>query len=158
MKIRKVVSYSACALFFGSFVSSSAQVNSWNNPLSARWEDPYWSLGVLPASDQSIMVTNSGFKAVGIWPSTVANFPASLTVNNVTINGPTNGYNTLLLNYSGSAVPLHVRDGLNIGRNGVLLNLYAGLQVDGSAGDGLNVLPGGKLIQESGTLVATNAT
>src|SRR5207248_8975425 len=101
---------------------------------------PYWSLGVLPASDEYIMITNSGFKAVAVWHSTVVNFPASLRVNNVTISGPTNGYNTLLLNYAGSAVPLHVRDSLTIGRNGVLINLYAGLRVDGSAGGGLNVL------------------
>src|ERR1700722_7517630 len=84
-----------------------AQVNSWINPASGNWDDASsWSLGVLPGSSQSIMITNSGWKAVAINPSTPVNFPDSMTVSNLTILGPTNTENTLLLNFVGAGNPL----------------------------------------------------
>jgi hypothetical protein len=71
--------------------SVSAQVNSWITPTSGNWEDQTaWSLGVLPGSSQLVMVTNSGWKAVAINPSAPVNFPASMTVSNLTIQGSTN--------------------------------------------------------------------
>src|SRR2546422_668493 len=107
MTILRTIIYSLCC---GSTLSCLAQINSWTNPASAKWEQPYWSLGALPGNGQSVVITNGGFKAVGIWPSTVAAFPASLTLSNLTIDAPTDGYSTLLLNFSGSDVPLHVQD------------------------------------------------
>ena len=50
-------------------------VNTWTNPASAHWEEAFWSIGVLPNSNQSVAITNNGYKAVGIFPSTAANFP-----------------------------------------------------------------------------------
>ena len=102
-----------CRLWFLVFTlgisSASAQVNSWTNPTSGSWDDPSsWSLHALPGSSQSIVLTNSGWKAVAINPSTPLNFPDSMTVSNLTIQGSTNTQNVLLLNYFGTDVPLTV--------------------------------------------------
>src|ERR1041384_822788 len=70
--------------------STSAQVNSWIAG-SGSWDQALnWSLGVLPDSSQSVMITNSGWKAVTINSSTPINFPSSMTVDNLTVGGPTN--------------------------------------------------------------------
>lgn len=103
------------------------------------------------------MITNGGFKAVAVWPSTVVNFPASQTVSNLTVSAPAGSLNRLLLNFSNSDVPLHVRNAVHIGTNGSLMNLYGGLQIDGVVGGQFDI-HGGELIQESGTTVATNVT
>ncbi|HZV33973.1 MAG TPA: hypothetical protein VFB72_05305, partial [Verrucomicrobiae bacterium] len=110
------------------------------NPLSGAWDDATsWSLGVLPGSLQSVMITNSNWKAVAINPSTPINFPDSMTVSNLTISGSTNTENTLLLNYFGTAVPLTVLNGLTLQDGGQILDLNSGLVV------------------QSGTIVVTNS-
>src|SRR5579871_6984387 len=121
--------------FVASVLASTsvlAQVNSWINPTSGNWDNPtLWSLGVLPASSQSVMITNSGFKAVAINPSTPINFPASMTVSSLTIQGATNSANTLLLNFFGTAVPLTVLNGLTLQDGAQILDLNSGLAVPG---------------------------
>ena len=82
------------------------QANSWTNPSSARWEDPFWSLGMLPMADQSVVITNDGWKAVGIFPSTPLNYPASMTVQDLRLSAIPGSFNRLLLNYSGTDRPL----------------------------------------------------
>lgn len=131
--------------------SAWAQVNSWTGPVSAPWESMNWSLGVLPDSMQSIMITNAGYKAVGISPSTVANYPSSMTVSNLTVSAPTNGYNTLLLNYSGTATPLDVLDGCTIGTNGAIVNLYAAFELQSEL-----MIDGGQYVEQGGVTIATN--
>jgi hypothetical protein len=138
-----------------SYESRAQLTNAWTNAVSAHWESASWSLGVLPDRTQSIVITNAGFKSVGIFPSTSTGFSNSLTIGILAINGPTNGLNTLLLNFSGTAVPLHVLDGAFIGSNGVVANLYAGFQVEGTNGAQF-VLQSGKYWEEGGTLIATN--
>ncbi len=87
--------------------TAGAQINSWIKPSSGSWDDASsWSLGVLPDSSQSVMITNSVWKAVAINPSTPINFPGSMTVSNLTILGATNAFNTLLLNSVGTGSPL----------------------------------------------------
>src|SRR5947208_9271414 len=94
-------------------ITTSAQVDSWINPTSGNWDQASsWSLGVLPDSSQSVMITNSGWKAVAINPSTPVNFPNSMTVSNLTVRGAWDTENVLLLNYFGTAVPLTVINGL----------------------------------------------
>jgi hypothetical protein len=100
------------------------------------------------------MITNAGYKAVGIWPSTVSNFPASLTVSNLTISAPANALSTLLLNYSGTTTPLRVLNGCTISTNGSLDNFYGAFEVDSGQWN----INSGQFIQEGGTSVATNAT
>jgi hypothetical protein len=145
----------AFATFFPPRVWSTPPINSWTNAGSAHWEESFWSLGTLPNSSQSVAITNAGFKSVGIFPTTATDFPTSLTIDSLSIEGPTNGFNTLLLNFSGTSTPLHTLDGVLIGTNGMLANFYSGIQVDGTNGGGL-VLQSGKLIEEGGTLTASN--
>jgi hypothetical protein len=129
-----------------------AQVNSWTNPVSGNWDQvTNWSAGALPNSSQSVRITNSGWKAVAINPSTPINFPGSMIVSNLTIGGPTNTVNTLLLNFFGTTTPLHVVDDFNIEPNGHLLMFYSGLTVDQM----LNV--NGPFDQEGGQLLFTNS-
>ncbi len=137
------------ALFTFTSTSVLAQTNSWINPTSGNWENAAsWSLGVPPGSSQSVMITNSGFKAVAINPSTPVNFPGSMTVNNLTINGTTNTQNTLLLNFFGIGVPLKILSGCSIGANGTLDNFESSFEVDG----GLD-LEGGIFSQLGGVTV-----
>src|SRR5436189_1981202 len=83
-------------------VSSQAQTNVWTKTTSGNWEEPFWSLGTLPNSTQSVAIVNSGSKAVAINASTAQNFPASLTVSNLTVrNVGVNDTNTLLVNFVG---------------------------------------------------------
>lgn len=117
------------------------QTNSWTKPTSGYWEEPYWSLGVLPDSTQMVEITNAGWKAVAIGASTIQTAPGSLTVRALDLYADNDSAITLMLNYAGTAVPLHVLENLTIRRNAVLLNLYSGLQVDGNlemqGGEGL---------------------
>src|SRR5437868_13234864 len=110
--------------------SVSAQVNSWTGETSGNWDQTSsWSLGVLPSSSQSVMITNSRWKAVAINPSTPVNFPASMTISNLTIRGAWDTENTLLLNYAGTAVPLTVSNGLTLQDNAQIVNFNSGLTV-----------------------------
>src|SRR2546423_1464222 len=110
--------------------SAMAQVNSWVSG-SSNWDQPAnWSLGILPNSSQSVMITNSGSKAVAINPSTPVNFPNSMTVGGLTVSGTSGAENTLLLNFFGTTTPLHVLNDLNLETNGHVLMLYSSLTVD----------------------------
>lgn len=101
-----------------SVVSSGAITNEWTKTSSGYWEEPFWSLGTLPSAGQDVAFRNPGWKALAIGTNTTANYPASLTVNNLIIDGPTNSANQLLLNWAGLAVPLVVRENLIVGTNG----------------------------------------
>src|SRR5581483_2220983 len=116
----------------GHAISNSGVVNSWINPASGNWDDASsWSLGVLPDSSQSVLITNSGWKAVAINPSTQFSFPGFITVKNLTIQGATNTENTLLLNFFGTTVPLTVLNGLTLRDGAQILNFNSGLEVQG---------------------------
>ena len=105
--------------------SSFAATNSWIKSISGNWEEPFWSLGELPsASQEAIVFTNAGFKALAIAPSTVANHPNSLQINHLYVDAPTNSHNRLLLNYAGLNVPLTTTTAY-IGRDGSLLSYYS---------------------------------
>jgi len=116
-------------LSFAFAFSGLAITNEWTKPTSGYWEEPYWSLGVAPSTDhESIAFRNSGWKALAIGTNTTANFPASLTLNNLIIDGPTNSANQLLLNWAGLNVPLVVRSNLTIGTNGSLASHSSALR------------------------------
>src|SRR5438045_2683299 len=91
-------------------VQSVQLINDWTNSSSAKWESPYWSLGILPASNQAVNITNSGYKAVNIDSGTFSAYPSSLTVSNLQVSAPSNNLSTLLLNYTGLAAPVKVLD------------------------------------------------
>src|SRR5438105_15733542 len=148
----RALCFVAAVVAFTSTVS--AQVNSWINPTSGNWDQASsWSLGVLPGSSQSVMITTSGWKAVAINPSTPGNFPASMTVSNLTIRGATNTENTLLLNWAGTAVPLTVLNGVTLQDDGRIVNFNSGLVVQG----GTFVITNATMIQDGGFIRATNA-
>jgi hypothetical protein len=106
----------------------------------------------LPDSSQSVRITNSNWKAVAINPSTPINFPGAMTVGSLSIDGPTNTVNALLLNFFGTTPSLHVLKDLNLEPNGHLQMLYSGLRVDNT----FNVK--GPFDQEGGELVFTNSS
>jgi hypothetical protein len=97
------------------------------------------------------MITNAGWKAVAINPSTPVNFPSAMTVGSLTVDGPTNTENTLLLNFFGTTQPLHVLGDFNIESHGHLSMSSSGLQVDNL----FNVR--GPFDQNGGELVFTNS-
>src|SRR2546421_1118912 len=135
--------------------SVSAQVNSWINPTSGNWDQSAsWSLGVLPNSSQSVMITNSGWKAVAINPSTPVNYPASMTVSNLTVRGAWDTENVLLLNYFGTAAPLTVLNGLTLQDDGRIVNFNSGLVVQ----SGTIIVTNSQIIQDGGFFIATNST
>ena len=131
---------------------AKAEVNSWTKTNSGNWEEPVWSLGVLPNSTQSVEISTTGWKAVAINPSTVQNFPASLTVSNLTIRNSFDGETTLLLNYFNDEVPLHVLDNLTVDSGGRIVNFHSGMIVGGSVN-----LSGTRCTQDGGTVQITNA-
>jgi hypothetical protein len=127
-------------------------INDWTNPASAKWESSSWSLGILPASNQTVNITNAGYKAVAIDNATFSGYPDSLTVSNLTISAPANGLSTLLLNYAETATPLKILSGCTIGTNGALDNYQSSFEVDGTNGGEL-LLDGGTFAQEGGQTV-----
>lgn len=129
-----------------------SQVNQWTNTTSANWQDPYWSLGVLPDSSQTVEIVNPGYKAVGIRSSTVEDPPESLTIGSLMVAGPVNSANTLLLDYAGASTPLRVLNGATVGNNGTIENLHSGLAIE----QGALSITNGKVIQNYGFVTVSN--
>src|SRR5438067_2407632 len=135
-------------------IASAQVINSWTKATSGNWDQASsWSLGVLPNSSQAVMITNSGWKAVAINPSTPVNFPGSMTVSNLTVRGAWDTENVLLLNYFGTAVPLTVLNGLTLQDDGRIVNFNSGLVVQ----DGTVVITNATMIQDGGFVRVTNA-
>ena len=123
-----------------------AQTNSWTNSASGNWEDAYWSLGVLPGTNQTILFTNDGTKTLTIGANTVQNFPGTLNVNSITISSPLNSFNTLSLNSAGTGSPLTVQS-ISVGSNSAMTMISSALELNGPSGAGLQV--GGEFDQNA---------
>jgi hypothetical protein len=135
-------------------VASGQVANNWINPASARWDSTSsWSLANLPGANQVVSITNGGYKAVNIDSLTAANYPSAMSVSNLAISAPTGALSTLLLNYPGLSVPLHILGGCEVNTNGTLQNLFGHLQVDGGDGRDFHLIGRGQYIQEGGQLV-----
>src|SRR5436190_15194644 len=120
---------SPCLTLFG-------QVNSWTSPVSAKWESANWSLGILPGAGQSVMITNTGWKAVEINWNTTGSYGSSTTnLYSVTISSPANSRNTLLMNYAGSQTPLTTRY-LIVSSNAEMTMSSSALYLNGGGGEG----------------------
>jgi hypothetical protein len=128
-----------------------AQDNVWTSTTGGNWQDASWSLG-LPATNHTIWLTNDGWKAVQIGADTVRNFPQSLNVNAINISSPTNTFNTLLLNYAGSATPLTVKS-LTVASNSALQLFSSALQINGLNSSGMIV---GGSVEQNDSVVAGN--
>jgi len=117
------------ALLLSLVTASGQTTNSWIKPSSGNWDDTSgWSLGVLPNSSQSVLIANSGWKAVAINSSTPLSYPSSMTVRSLTIRGAWDTMNTLFLNYAALAVPLRVDTDLRIETNSALVSYYSALR------------------------------
>lgn len=136
--------------------TSWAQTNAWTKNVSGNWEEPFWSLAALPSSTQSIMITNAGFKAVGISINTVNVASNSLTVSNLTVNAPPGSFNTLLLNYSGVVNPLRALGNFYLGTNGQFINLSGTLRTE-SATRGAFTADGTVIQSEGGQMFFQHA-
>jgi len=130
---------------------ADAQDNVWTSTTSGNWQDASWSLG-LPATNQTIWVTNHGWKAVQIGADTAQNFPQSLGLDTINISSPTNSFNTLLLNFAGSATPLTVKS-LNVASNSSVQMFSSAVQLNGPDGSGAMI--GGQFDQND-SVVAGN--
>ncbi|HWQ93450.1 MAG TPA: PKD domain-containing protein [Clostridia bacterium] len=106
-----------------------SSMNEWTKSTSGNWEEACWSRGQLPARGQGMVaIRNPGWKAVAIGHDTVVNHPEAVAVDRLTIEGPPNSFNTLLLNYAGLDVPLVVGSDLLLGTNASLLCHYSALR------------------------------
>jgi len=102
-----LVGFSAVVLHTPSLVVAAD--NAWTKPNSGNWEEQaYWSLGVLPDATQSVLFTNAGWKALAIGANTAQNFPQSMRVQSLRVEGPVDSFNTLLMNWAGFEQPLQV--------------------------------------------------
>lgn len=137
-----------------SILNSFADVNSWLKPASGNWEEPQWSAGVLPNSGHAVMITNAGWKAVQIAPSTAQNFPGSLNVYSITVSSPVDSYNTLLLNYVGFDRPLTVNYSLTVDSGSTMSLFSSALRLAGPTGVGLSI--GGEFNQNDSSQVTGN--
>lgn len=106
--------------------------NNWTNPASGNWQDLSWSLGVRPTTNHDVMITNANSKAVGIFPGIPAAYSSNMVVSNLTIAAPAGSVNTLLLNYSGTAIPLTVLGTCTVGSNGILNIQYGSVVASGA--------------------------
>jgi hypothetical protein len=119
---------SFCLVYSATAQASDASVNAWTKPTSGYWEEPFWSLGKLPAADQAyVAFTNAGWKALAIGQNTTANFSNSLNIQNLIIEAPSDSFNQLLFNYAGTNVPLNVQ-WLDLGTNASLVSYYSTLK------------------------------
>ncbi len=124
--------------------------NAWTSPVSGSWENlAPWSRGLIPGANQAVMLTNAGWKAVQISPTTAQNFPQSLEVNSVVVSSPSNTFNTLLMNFAGLATPLTVEE-LSVGSNSAMTMLSSALQINGPAEGGMTI--GGQFNQTDSTV------
>lgn len=111
--------------------TSHGQINAWIKPTSGAWEEPQWTLETLPGPGQTVAITNAGWKAVAIGSTTVSEHASTLTIEGLQLNAPPDSMNVLLLNYSGTEVPLRVEGDVEVGLNGRIDSLYSGLSVGG---------------------------
>jgi hypothetical protein len=135
--------------------AQALQYNAWTSPSSGHWEDPDWSLGVLPGPNQAILFTNAGWKALAIGPNTSQNYPQTMNVDSITVSSPTNSYNVLLLNYAGYQTPLSANM-ITLGSNAVITLLASALNVTNTGNSNYVFEVGGTVNQ--GDFPAVNAS
>ncbi|MBE0546020.1 MAG: hypothetical protein IH623_32235 [Verrucomicrobia bacterium] len=114
----------------GWCLEAGAQLNSWTGAGSGYWENPDWSLGALPGTNQTILFTNAGWKVLEITANTAQNLPQTLSVDSITIASPTNSFNTVWLNHAGFVTPL-TANSLTVASNSAVVMASSALRVAG---------------------------
>ena len=113
---------------------ASGQTNVWTNSASGYWEQPFWSAGALPGTNQDIVFTNA-WQALAIGQSTVQAAPDSLTIGSLIVAAPLGTFSEVLMNYAGTNNPLVIagtnawQGALVIGTNSAFEILDSALQV-----------------------------
>src|SRR5690242_1717628 len=87
---KRVAGFAGGLLALGVFggLSATGATNEWTKPSSGYWEESFWSLGRLPLDQDSVAFRNSNWKALAIGANTTANYPGSLSVNNLLVEAP----------------------------------------------------------------------
>jgi hypothetical protein len=135
MGIRTIIAI--IGLSFAAATVRAGFPNSWRAAGNGFWDDSPgpWSLNAPPSiTDSADLITNAASKLVTIDSSVVSGSPTTLTISNLTLGGTVGGTNTLLLNTSGTNVPLHVFNAMLVSNAAVLQITNSFLQVDGGAG------------------------
>jgi len=135
---------------------AAADTNEWTKPTDGKWEEPFWSLGSLPNSDQAIHLINAGEKIVVIDAATSQLQPQSLSISQLVITGK----NTLLLNNVGLRAVTIVEStnrwsNVDISRDGTLINLNSVFHLEGELNQ-LKIGTGGRVFQSGGSVRAVN--
>ncbi len=112
VSLRALIFFALCLCCFTN--RARAQTNSWTNSASGNWQDPYWSLGELPGTNQAILFTNAGSKTLTIDSSTVQSFPDTLSIGYLTVSAPAGSSNMLVLTNAEFETPI---SGFTIGSN-----------------------------------------
>lgn len=138
----------ACAAAHG-------QNNDWTNSSGAgRWDDPMWSLGVLPGSNQTVRITNNISEIVKADASTSVNYPNSLNIGSLVMWAPDGVTNTLVLDSLTANAPFRINRDLDLGTNSVITNHKGGMIFGGGSPYSSRI--DGDLMQDGGLVAATN--
>jgi hypothetical protein len=139
MAIRGVAFSSLVGLILFHLASAAfGQANSWTNSTSGKWEDSYWSLGILPGTNQMVLLTNEGVKSLTIGSNTTQQFPGTMNVGSITVSSPPGSLNALRMVGSGTVMPLTVKS-ISVGSNTTMTMYSSALALDGGNGVGLQV-------------------
>ncbi|HTS20163.1 MAG TPA: hypothetical protein VMP11_21495 [Verrucomicrobiae bacterium] len=145
--LRQLRRWTICSLGLGLAAfnfAAHAQVDSWTNSTSDKWETgANWSLGVPPSANLSgAFITNASSKTVTIDATTAGNYPGTMTISNLIVSAPAGATNTLFLSAAGGTTPLYVSNQASIRSGGLIDIENSSLELStntniGSAGYGL---------------------
>jgi hypothetical protein len=127
--------------------AAEPQDNQWTKATSGYWEEPFWSLGRLPAAGQTVAFFNDGFKALAIGSVTASNYPSSLSMERLIVHGSNN---LLLLNWAGKAVPLRIATDFDL-YSGAALHSHSSVIEAGTFNNGGRAMFGDEAIANFGT-------
>lgn len=136
----------------------AVETNEWTKSTDGKWEEPFWSLGQLPDSSQSIRIDSTGEKTITLDAATAQQFPGSMTVNQLVVTGKS----TVVLDHLPAANPLRVDRGTNLfdtlllERESALVNRQSTLIV-GNENAGYLRLHGGRISQNGGLVQTRSA-
>jgi len=131
--------------------------NSWKTASSGKWElGLNWSASVPTALQPALLISNATSKTVTVDATTVASnaINGCLSINNLTVGGPNNTTNKLLLTGAGTITPLSILQSLIIDTNGVVVIDSSELSAVNNADLFFNVLVGNR--GGNATMVVTN--
>jgi T5SS/PEP-CTERM-associated repeat protein len=117
----RLITLATCLASALVLFNAHGSTNSWIDGNGAWHDATKWSFPLPPSgNDEFDYITNSGTKTVTIDRTTSTTYPATLTINNLTVSAPAGYTSTLALSNSTLATPLTISNSLTIGPRGVL--------------------------------------